>query len=105
MNAALFAQIPPPQELSLAVEIVSWLLTGAAVYAGFGVLFAVAFVCLGVKRIDPAAAAPPVGFRLLLIPGSIALWPVLLRRWLLGSQPPTENNAHRAAAQAPAAKR
>ena len=54
----------------------------AGVYAAVGLAFAVAFVIRGVQRVDPAAKGAPLGFRLLILPGSAALWPLLLRRWL-----------------------
>lgn len=53
-----------------------------AVYLGLGVAFAVAFVARGVATVDPAARGGTIGFRLLIIPGSAALWPLLARRWL-----------------------
>ena len=68
----------------------------AAAYAGLGLLFAIAFVTVGAGRLDPVARSGTWGFRLLILPGSAALWPLLLRRWLRGdSQPPQEHNAHR----------
>ena len=52
-------------------------------YLLLGILFALPFTLLrGIDRLDPAAAAGSRGFRLLAIPGSVALWPVLLRKWL-----------------------
>jgi hypothetical protein len=59
------------------------ILVGAlAVYALVGVLFAAAFVAFGIDRVDPVAAHARLGFRLIVIPGVAALWPLLLRRWL-----------------------
>jgi len=49
----------------------------------------------GVDRIDPNARGAGLGFRLLILPGSAALWPLLLRRWIAGSPPPAERNTHR----------
>jgi len=70
----------------------------SGLYAGIGALFALAFVLRGVQRIDPAARGAGWGFRLVIFPGSVALWPLLAWRWLRGrSQPPTEHNAHRGA--------
>lgn len=67
-----------------------------AVYLACGLAFAIPFVLLGVKRIDPHAAHGSWGFRLLIIPGTMALWPLLLRRWMSGAkEPPEECNAHR----------
>lgn len=58
------------------------LILGAiGLYAGCGLVFAAAFLTRGVERLDPAAAGASVWVRLLLAPGCIALWPVLLRLW------------------------
>jgi hypothetical protein len=50
-------------------------------HAALGVVFAVAFHLRGMARIDPAAALGSRGFRVLVTPGVVALWPVLARRW------------------------
>jgi hypothetical protein len=60
-----------------------------------GLVFAVAFVLGGVQRIDHAAAGTGWGFRLIILPGVVAFWPVLLRRWVRGAQPPEEQSEHR----------
>lgn len=72
-----------------------WIVTLAGVYLGAGLLFAIAFVSLGVQRIDPAAEGAKLGFRLLILPGSAALWPLLAWRWITGAPPPEETNRHR----------
>jgi hypothetical protein len=78
-------------------------LIALATYLGCGLLFAIPFVMIGVKRIDPHTARPTLGFRLLVFPGSMALWPLLLRRWLKGAhEPPEEYTAHRSASKATA---
>jgi hypothetical protein len=74
------------------------LVYGAEIYLGLGLVFAIPFAFVGAGRIDPAARAGTVGFRLLIVPASAALWPLLLRRWLKGMPPPEERNAHRDAA-------
>jgi hypothetical protein len=72
----------------------------AMVYAVIGVGFAIAFVIAGVGKIDPSAAQAGIGFRLLILPGVAALWPLLLLRWVRGvAHPPLEINAHRRAAR------
>lgn len=69
------------------------------IYLVCGFVFAVPFVLFGVKKIDPHAAHGSWGFRLLIIPGTMAFWPLLLCCWLKGIfQPPEERNAHRLAA-------
>lgn len=65
-------------------------------YLAGGFLFAIPFVLKGVKNIDPHALHGSWGFRALIFPGTLALWPLLLRRWKKGiSTPPEERNAHR----------
>jgi membrane protein implicated in regulation of membrane protease activity len=69
-------------------------------YLACGILFAMAFALSGVKRVDAHAAQGSWGFRLLIIPGAMAFWPLLLRRWRQGMPaPPEERNAHRQAAK------
>jgi hypothetical protein len=65
-------------------------------YALLGVVFALAFVTIGVNRIDSQANGSGAAFRLLIFPGSVAFWPLMLRRWIAGnSEPPEERNPHR----------
>lgn len=74
----------------------SWLVTAAAAYLGCGSLFAPWFAWLGVQRVDPVARDSTLGFRLLILPGVVALWPLLALRWAAGSaHPPRETTAHR----------
>jgi hypothetical protein len=66
------------------------------IYAGLGLIFAVLFVWIGVQRLDSEAQGSGVGFRLLILPGVAALWPMLLKRWTRGTAaPPVERNPHR----------
>lgn len=76
------------------------LLLGFAGYLLIGIAFAVPFILIGATKIDPHAAHGSWGFRLLIIPGTIFLWPLLAKRWFSGVEmPPEENNAHRCAAR------
>ena len=59
---------------------VALLLNVLALYAAVGVLTALAFVCVGVTRVQPAAVS--LGARILILPGAAALWPYVLARWL-----------------------
>ena len=68
----------------------------AGIYLLCGLMFAVPFVVVGVGRIDPHAAHGSWGFRVLILPGTTLLWPLLARRWLRGiNEPPQEKTAHR----------
>ena len=51
-------------------------------YAAVGVVFAIAFVSKGISQIDPIAKGSGAGFRLIILPGVSALWPLLLMRWI-----------------------
>ncbi len=74
------------------------LLLAAGTYLLCGLLFAIPFVLMGVGQIDPHAAHGSWGFRILIVPGTIFLWPLLARRWASGTrEPPEEANPHRGA--------
>jgi len=69
-------------------------------YLACGLVFAIAFALFGAGKIDPHAAHGSWGFRVLIIPGATAFWPLLLNRWRQGiHEPPEERNAHRLAAK------
>jgi hypothetical protein len=53
----------------------------AIAYAGLGLVVALAFILVGVDRIDPAARGA-IAFRPLLLPGAALLWPLVLTRWI-----------------------
>jgi len=50
-------------------------------YTALGLVFAVPFVSAGIQLLDPAARGSGIGFRLLILPGAAAFWPMLLLRW------------------------
>ena len=62
-----------------AYELALWPL---AAYVVTGLVFAAAFLTFGVARVDPGARGSGVAFRLLLVPGTVLVWPVLARRWV-----------------------
>ena len=67
---------------------------GMTVYAAIGMLFASAFVFAGIHRIDTQAEGAGVGFRLLVFPGAIAFWPMLLKWWVTGAPRTSEKIPH-----------
>ncbi len=58
-------------------------------HLGIGVLFAIVFQARGLAGIDAAAAHGTRGFRIAITPGVVALWPILLRRWLQTRETPS----------------
>lgn len=76
-----------------------WLVRLAGAYLAVGAVFAPLWAFRLVNRADPVAAHGTLGFRLLILPGALLLWPLLLGRRLRGTTaPPVERTAHRAAA-------
>ena len=69
------------------------------VYALLGLVFGVVFIARGVGVIDPEAREGSLGFRLIILPGCVALWPLLAWRWAKHQGPPAERNPHRDAAK------
>jgi hypothetical protein len=52
-----------------------------SVYAASGAVFGILFVWRGIGCIDATTHGAPWTFRLLILPGVIALWPLLALRW------------------------
>lgn len=69
----------------MPIETAAALVHAFHLYLGCGAIFAIAFVWRGAAAIDAKAATGSLGFRLLLVPGAIALWPLLLAKWRRGS--------------------
>lgn len=82
----------------MSIETASLLVTMLGVYVVLGILFAIPFVLRGAGRIDPVAQDGTWGFRVMIFPGVVALWPLLAWRWARGAESPTEKNPHRTAA-------
>jgi hypothetical protein len=57
------------------------IVSALVLYLSCGLLFSVLFLAVGVDRIDPAARQTSIAFRLLIFPGTVALWPVLAAKW------------------------
>ncbi|MBY0399674.1 hypothetical protein K2X89_05220 [Myxococcota bacterium] len=65
-------------------------------HLALGVLLAPLVVFVFGARIDRGLPASGLGFRLLILPGCILLWPILFARCLRGTgELPIERNAHR----------
>ncbi len=64
------------------------LLVVLAVYFVIGALLAAAIAFLGLARIDSGARDMPWSARLLILPGLVALWPLMLVKCLNQKAPP-----------------
>lgn len=69
------------------VTAVTILFSALGIYLAAGLLFAVIFLIKGIERVDASAHGATWGFKLIIIPGIMALWPVLLNKWIKSPQP------------------
>lgn len=51
-------------------------------YLLLGVLFVIPFLWKGLTKVDEGAHGGSVGFKIIIIPGVIVFWPVLLSKWM-----------------------
>jgi len=63
--------------------VASIVLVLLSVYLLAGCLFALVFITLGLRHVDGATAAAPLTFRLMIFPGVILFWPILMRKWIV----------------------
>jgi len=59
-----------------------------AAYAAAGLVTALLFVCFGAARVLPNPAPVSLPTRILLVPGTAALWPYVLARWIRSARAP-----------------
>lgn len=58
------------------------LLSILGLYLVIGLIVGLWFVLRGVNRVDPVAGDSPWVFRVVILPGCVGLWPVVLLKWL-----------------------
>lgn len=51
-------------------------------YVAAGLLVGLGFVLRGVNRVDAVARDSPMVFRMVILPGCVGLWPVVLWMWI-----------------------
>ncbi|MEL6692365.1 MAG: hypothetical protein AAFQ12_04945 [Pseudomonadota bacterium] len=68
----------------------NFLVLGLGVYCAIGLLVSLAFLFGGAGRIDPAAKGKgmPIRVRLMIMPGVIGLWPLMLTKLFAQKEPP-----------------
>lgn len=82
--------------MPLGTDIARWIVTALGAYLALGLPISAAFVTLGVQRADPAARGTGPLFRLLILPGCAALWPLMLARWLSAPRPAAPSHPSKA---------
>ena len=74
--------------------IVEIILIIAVLYLAIGVLFVIPFLVRGISKVDEDAHGGTTGFKIIIIPGVIVFWPVLLKKWLrVKNNNPTETQS------------
>jgi len=52
------------------------------IYLITGLLFSIIFIIRGLSKMDEGAHGAGIGFKLIILPGCMVLWPFLLRKWI-----------------------
>lgn len=77
-------------------QIANAFLTVIYIYLAMGVIIGTFLVSFGMARVDNETTGSGLGFRLIILPGAVALWPLMLRRMIRGGgEPPLQNDPHR----------
>ena len=63
-------------------NMIELLLIIAAIYLVIGVLFVIPFLMKGLNKVDEATHGSTIGFKIIIVPGVIVFWPVLLSKWM-----------------------
>jgi hypothetical protein len=80
----------------MPMELATWVVRVVYAYGAVGLALLPWWHVRGLRRLDHASADGPWGFRVLISPGLIALWPWLIARgWHGDGHPAPERNAHR----------
>ena len=69
--------------------ILDIMFTIVTIYLSCGLIFAIPFIIKGVTDIDESAVGSSIGFRIIIIPGTMVFWPFLLTKWIR-----TKNKRH-----------
>ncbi len=75
--------------------MVEILLMIATIYLLMGVLFVIPFLMKGLNKVDEGAHGSTIGFKIIIIPGVIIFWPVLLSKWMKGNMNHGDTKAQR----------
>lgn len=66
---------------ALIETLATVLMVGLLLYVLLGIVFSVFFLRKGAAQIDSGVQGAPRSFWLLIIPGTVAFWPLLWRKW------------------------
>ena len=75
-----------PNGETVTEGVIQAILMGLALYGIAGTVFALPFTLWGARAMDHGTHDTGFGFRLIILPGVIMLWPYLLARWIFGAK-------------------
>jgi hypothetical protein len=62
--------------------MVQIIIIAVSIYLLLGVLFVIPFLTKGITKVDEGAHGGTIGFKIIIIPGVIVFWLVLLNKWM-----------------------
>jgi hypothetical protein len=65
----------------MAATIIQWVFTCIGAYLICGFLFSLVFISKGLRTLDEGSHGAGIGFKLIIIPGCMVFWPLLLKKW------------------------
>jgi hypothetical protein len=80
----------------MSLALATALASALGFYLVLGLLYGLYFISFGAGVMVPAARGAGLGFRLMILPGAIMFWPVLLARLIKGYPAPAAPRALRA---------
>ena len=66
--------------------VIEIILVMVLVYLLLGVCFLIPFLVKGITKVDEDAHGSTIGFKIIIIPGVIVFWPLLLSKWMKGNR-------------------
>ena len=78
----------------MTIKIAEILSLTIFIYIIIGLIFAVYFSFFGVNKIDENAKNSGLGFRLLILPGVIIFWPILVFKLFINKAYFNDNTVH-----------
>jgi hypothetical protein len=92
-------ELPDFKDSHMSLAIAQLVVATFETYAAAGLGFTLIFLPRGLLRVDPRVAGAPATFRLVILPGIVAFWPLFAWRWIAGAREPIERNPHRSKAR------
>lgn len=72
----------------MSLAVANLIVTLLGLYFAVGAAFALVFITLGAGRIDPDAKGMPLQARLMVFPGAMGLWPLIMIKLFTQKAPP-----------------